>query len=210
MKRLVKTLATRQPIAIPKKQGTAKWAFRYASGAVTLFGLWHRGRHLVVSLGQVPWGGDSWKFREVKAAGQSSDGEGVTEKEPQRPSESPQVLSGALTSRQCEKDLQLGKTSAKMRKSCLRLTQGPSACSHQPDWKNWPFTGRRGEELGKPRLSLSGEHDQPGTERCPEPAHQTVKLRPERIALFPSNFTRSQNKVQEDSQDYKITQHPTR
>lgn len=99
------------------------------------------------------------------------------------------------------------KTSAKTRESCLKLTQGPSACSHRPDWKNLPLTGRRGEEVGKPRLS--SQHDQPGTESCPSPP-----IKPYRQDLegsqFPNNFTRSQDKVQEDSQDCKITQHPTR
>ena len=64
------------------------------------------------------------------------------------------------------------------------------------------------EESGRARLSRGEER--PDTEHCSRPAQQTGNGRPGETSLFPRNFTRSQDKMQEDSQDDRNIQPPTR
>lgn len=75
--------------------------------------------------------------------------------------------------RECEKDLQLGKNIRRDERIVPETHTGPQCLFPPTRLENLPFTGRRGAELGKPRLS--SEHDQPRTEQS---AAQSPPLKP--------------------------------
>lgn len=110
--------------------------------------------------------------RQLKVQrGQGSNGEGVTEKEAQRPSEGPQAFSGARTVHGCGKALQLGKNICKDERIVPEPRTGPQGL--------FPPTSVAGRRV---RKSAAPQPDhQPGAECCPGPARQT-RERPERVA----------------------------
>lgn len=167
MKRLVKALATRQPTAIPREQGTgnSEVSLGYATGAVTLFGLCVTQRATSGGL----LGPGSLGRRQLKVHRSRQQAKVATGKELQSKNsrDRPRAPEYSAERGQCvsaRKTCSWERTSAETRESCLKLTQGPSACSHQPDWKIYHSQG--GGEQSEENRASAASTTSPGLSRA--------------------------------------------
>lgn len=101
--------------------------------------------------------------------------------------------------------MQLGENICKDKRIVPETHPRPKTVPVPTSWTGKTYNSQGSGQKSQEKLASVIENRQPHTEHGSRPTHEMVKVRSERIKLFPSNFTRSQDKVQEDSQITKLS-----